>query len=100
MHMGETRGRGLERPFALLADDTPEGAIDASGRIMGSYIHGLFASADLRRALLGRIAVAGSGRDYHADVDAALDDIAAELARHLDIDGLLDLAMTSTGMPR
>ncbi len=100
MHMGETRGPGLQRPFALLANGTPEGAIDASGRVMGSYIHGLFASADLRRALLGRIGVAGGGRDYHADVDAALDDIAAELARHVDIDRLLDLAMTSTGMPR
>ena len=64
---------------------------------MGSYLHGLFASADLRRALLGRIGVTASGRDYHADVDAALDEMAAELARHVDVDGLLALAGTGKG---
>lgn len=100
MHMGKTRGEGLARPFAILADGTPDGAIDAAGTVMGSYLHGLFASADMRRALLGRIGVAGGDRDYHADVDAALDDIAAELARHVDLDGLLELAMNPAEMPR
>ncbi len=60
--------------------------------MIGSYLHGLFASTDLRRSLLARIGVVGGGRDYAADVDAALDDIATELARHVDLDGLLALA--------
>src|SRR3546814_19838878 len=63
-----------------LEDGTTDGAISASGTVMGSYLHGLFASADLRRALLDRIGVAASGRDYHADVDTELYEMAAALA--------------------
>jgi adenosylcobyric acid synthase len=92
MHMGETRGPGTATPFALLTGGASDGAVSHDGRAIGSYLHGLFASTDLRRALLARIGVAGGARDYAADVDAALDDIAAELAVHVDLDGLLALA--------
>lgn len=96
MHMGETRGPGTAQAFAMLADGASEGAVGHDGRVIGSYLHGLFASAELRRALLARIGVAGGARDYAADVDAALDDIAAELAVHVDLDGLLTLAGART----
>ena len=92
MHMGKTDGPGTARPFALLADGTTDGAVDDTGTVIGSYIHGLFASPALRRALLDRIGVAASGLDYSADVDGALDAIAAELAAHVDLDGLLRIA--------
>lgn len=92
MHMGETRGAATAHPFAALTDGASDGAVSDDGRVIGSYLHGLFASADLRRAVLARIGVAGGGRDYAADVDAALDDIAAELAVHADLDRLLALA--------
>jgi adenosylcobyric acid synthase len=42
--------------------------------------------------LLDRIGLAASGRDHAAEVDAALDAIAAELSRQVDLDVLLDLA--------
>ena len=35
---------------------------------------------------------AGSGRDYVADIDAALDALAAELEVHVDLDALLAIA--------
>jgi len=92
MHMGETRGPGTERPFALIEGDARDGAVSGNGNVIGSYLHGLFASSGLRHALLARIGVAGSGRDYTADVDAALDDIAAEFAAHADIDAMLRIA--------
>ena len=92
MHMGETVGGGTARPFAVLEDGSHDGAIGARGDVIGSYLHGLFTSADLRRARLARVGVAGGGRDYRADVDAALDDIAADLSVHADIDGLLRIA--------
>ena len=92
MHMGETRGPGTTRPFAKLADGTVDGAMSSDGLVIGSYLHGLFASADLRHALLAHIGLTGGGRDYAADVDAALDAIAAELVVHADLDGLLALA--------
>ncbi|MGH6696437.1 cobyric acid synthase [Sphingopyxis sp.] len=92
MHMGETSGTVTEQPFAMLMDGARDGATNPEGNVIGSYLHGLFASPDLRRALLARIAVTGSGRDYTADVDAALDDIAAEFAAHVDIDAMLRIA--------
>ena len=92
MHMGETRGPGTARAFAVLEDGASDGAASADGRVIGSYLHGLFASAALREALLALIDVAGGGRDYAADVDAALDDVAAEFAAHADIDAMLRIA--------
>ncbi|MBO9695383.1 MAG: cobyric acid synthase [Sphingopyxis sp.] len=92
MHMGETHGPGTERPFAVLEGGGRDGAVSSDGHVIGSYLHGLFASPGLRHALLARIGVAGSGRDYAADVDGALDDIAAEFARHADIDAMLQIA--------
>ncbi|HEX7852770.1 MAG TPA: cobyric acid synthase [Sphingobium sp.] len=93
MHMGETSGPGLARPLVRFEDGRPDGAISADGLVMGSYVHGLLSEAGFRAALLARISVKGAGRDYRADVDAALDEIAAELERHVDIDALIALAM-------
>ncbi len=92
MHMGETHGPGTKRPFAMLEGSTRDGAVNGDGKVIGSYLHGLFASAELRRALLARIDVRASGRDYAADVDAALDAIAAGFSAHADIDAMLRIA--------
>jgi adenosylcobyric acid synthase len=92
MHMGETRGADTARPFIGFDDGRVDGAIDAGGTVMGSYVHGVLASADLRRALLARLGVEGGGRDYAASVDAALDEIAGDLETHVDIDALIALA--------
>ncbi|KTE16787.1 cobyric acid synthase [Sphingopyxis sp. H115] len=92
MHIGETGGDAAARPFARLDDGRGDGAINREGNVMGSYLHGLFASADLRRALLARVGVAGGARDYAADVDTALDEIAAEFSAHADLGALLRMA--------
>jgi adenosylcobyric acid synthase len=92
MHMGETAGVDTACSFARFDDGRADGAIDAGGTVMGSYVHGVLASADLRRALLARLGVEGGGRDYAASVDAALDEIAGQLERHVDVDALIALA--------
>ena len=92
MHMGETRGPDTARPMAIFDDGRADGAISADGNVMGSYVHGLLSDPAQRTALLARVGIRGSGRDYHASVDAALDEIAAALEHHLDIDGLLALS--------
>lgn len=91
MHMGITSGPDTLRPFAQLGNGA-DGARSADGRVMGTYLHGLFASTDLRRALLGRIGIRSAGVDYAASVDAALDAIAADLEVHVDIPALIALA--------
>jgi adenosylcobyric acid synthase len=63
IHMGRTIGEGFSPPF-LIQDraDVPvngdgdlEGAIDASGSVMGTYIHGLFLNPELRGAMLAEL---------------------------------------------
>jgi len=92
MHMGETGGADAARPFARFDDGRSDGAISASGQVMGSYVHGLLARAELRGALLARLGVVAEGGDHRARVDAALDEIAAVLEAHLDMPGLIALA--------
>ena len=96
IHMGETRGPDRGRPMFHL-DAGNEGARDASGRVEGTCLHGLFANDAWRRAWLARIGSpdAASWR-YDAAVDRALDDIADALADMLDVEALFAAARTPT----
>ena len=92
MHVGKTSGPGLARPMIQLADGV-DGAVSADGKVMGCYLHGLFASDPFRHAFLGRLrARASSGLAYEAEVERVLDDLADHLETHLDVDGLLAAA--------
>lgn len=87
IHCGETRGEAA--PLLRLADGRAEGATSRCGRIAGCYIHGLFDRADQRAGWIGG---ASNGRDQDAQVDAALDELAAHLDRHVRVDRLLAIA--------
>ncbi len=91
MHMGETVGAGRARPFATV-DGAPEGAVSADGRVVGTYLHGLFAADGFRRAFLRQNPDAGASLAYEHLVETTLDALAAHLERHLDLDALLALA--------
>jgi adenosylcobyric acid synthase len=91
MHMGVTEGPDCARPFARLFDASPEGAMSADGRVIGTYVHGLFADDRQRAAWLERFAATATIR-YDDLVERTLDALAAHLERHLDIDQLLTLA--------
>jgi adenosylcobyric acid synthase len=90
IHIGRTEGPDRARPFAFV-DGAPEGAVSADGRIMGSYLHGMFAGDDFRRAFLAGFGQVSAG-GYGAGVEAVLDTLADHMAAHLDVDGLLALA--------
>jgi adenosylcobyric acid synthase len=91
MHMGVTVGPDCARPFARLADGSAEGAISADGRVIGTYVHGLFADDRQRGAWLARFK--GTAHVAHdALVERTLDALAAHLSLHLDLDRLLTLA--------
>src|SRR5581483_8970679 len=51
MHVGVTEGADCARPMLDLAG-RPDGAVSADGRVMGCYLHGIFASDDFRGAFL------------------------------------------------
>jgi adenosylcobyric acid synthase len=99
MHVGRSEGPALAAPMLDL-DGRPDGAVSADGRIMGCYVHGLFASDGFRHAFLARLKNrAPSGIAYEAQIEASLDALADHLEAHLDLDGLLALARSGhTGL--
>jgi adenosylcobyric acid synthase len=60
--------------------------------VIGTYLHGLFGADAFRGKYLQSLGIKGGGIDYRADVEHALDDVAAELETHLDCDAILGLA--------
>jgi adenosylcobyric acid synthase len=90
IHIGETTGPGCVHPFAHVGG-TAEGAVSSNGRIMGSYLHGVFVGDVFRRAFLQKLEVESSTVVYAAGIEETLTSLAAHLEAHLDIDGLLDL---------
>ena len=71
--MGVTEGQDRARPFARLADGSPEGAISADGRVIGTYIHGLFADDRQRAAWLARFGAGAPNVAYEDLVEQTLD---------------------------
>jgi adenosylcobyric acid synthase len=92
MHTGITRGPDCARPFARLADGSADGAMSADGRVIGTYVHGLFADESQRSALLSRLGAGPAVIDYEARLETTLDRLAAHIAAHVDLDRLLTLA--------
>ncbi len=97
IHVGRSEVGGVTRPFVLLERGgvpaaEPEGAMNAAGTVVGTYLHGLFASGELRRGLLTELAArrglppalgwgtfesAGARYDRLADLVAAAVDVPA-----------------------
>ena len=91
IHIGHSEGPDCARPFAMIGS-LPEGAISTNGRVMGSYLHGMFANDEFRAGFLRQIGAQASGLHYSAGVDAVLDALAAHLESHVDVTALLGLA--------
>ena len=97
IHMGRTAGPDCATPFLTL-DGRPEGAMSADGRVIGTYLHGIFADDGFRRAFLDWLA-ARRGRsgafgevDFDSRVDETLDELAAHMAANLDLDSFARIA--------
>ena len=93
IHLGLTTGTDTTRaPFFRLGE--PEGAASANGRIVGTYLHGLFGADAFREAFLGSLKpdrTAASFR-YEPEIEASLDALADHVAAHLDTTRLLEIA--------
>ncbi len=99
MHVGATTGAGRDRAMLEL-DGYADGAVSADGRVMGCYVHGLFAADGFRRAFLARLGHAAPGGVGHeARIEAVLDRLADHLEAHMDVWRCLDIAASYRASP-
>ncbi len=92
IHMGQTSGKDCARPMIDFSSHL-DGAISSQGNVRGCYLHGLFGSDAYRKALLQSAGFrGGSDVSYMEIVEQALDELAQEMERWLDVDGLLGMA--------
>jgi adenosylcobyric acid synthase len=92
MHVGRSFGPDCGRPVLRFSDGRGDGAVSADGRVSGCYVHGIFAEAAQRTALLACLGGKGSGISYDESLDAALDAVASHLEACIDLDRLFNLA--------
>ena len=100
IHCGVSQGAALARPSSVLDGGWPDGALSSDGRILGSYLHGLF---DEPQALVGLLAWSGLGDaasiDMHALREASIERLADAVETHLDTSALLRLLKMSATEP-
>jgi adenosylcobyric acid synthase len=89
MHIGQTSGPDCAQPLLSFADGRLDGATSAGGRIMGAYVHGLFADDRQRAAWLAMLGAASELR-YEATVERTLDALADHCEAHLVLDAILN----------
>jgi len=97
MHMGETAGPDCGRPLFRLVDGEEtrtDGARSTSGRVCGTYLHGLFAGDSYRRRFLSLLSgkARRPGPGYEAQIEQVLDGLADHVEAHLDLDRLWEIA--------
>ncbi len=95
IHLGRTTGPDCARPM-FQTEAGPDGAMRADGRVMGSYLHGMFASDTFRAAFLNALGAAAGGLDHNAQVEATLEQLADHLEAHIPCDRLLAIARAGT----
>ena len=90
IHIGRTYGPDAIRSFSRIGDHD-DGAVSETGRVMGTYLHGVFGADQFRRQFLATLGVSSSGENYRAGIEMALDELADGLERCLNIDALFAL---------
>ena len=88
IHIGQTEGQDCQRPLFYI-NGAREGAQSKDGRVMGSYLHGLFANDIFRSAYLKSMEISASSFNYEAEIDNTLEDLALHLEKHLSVDKLI-----------
>jgi adenosylcobyric acid synthase len=91
IHLGASHGKDCSRPFARIGS-AADGATSTDGLVSGTYIHGCFASDGFRSAYLKSLGADSSDLSFETLVERTLDELAAHLEQHLDLDRMLKLA--------
>ena len=95
IHIGRTTGMDCARPAFHLREDGGrpklDGAMSKDGRVVGTYLHGLFTDDEFRKAYLSGFGEV-SDLAYDARIDSVLDELASHLEKALDVDAVLEIA--------
>ncbi|HEY2622223.1 MAG TPA: cobyric acid synthase [Dyella sp.] len=92
IHCGVSHGAALATPSSVLDGGVPDGALSSDGRILGSYLHGLFDEPPALAALLTWSGLRDpSSIDMHALREASIERLADAVETHLDTTALLRL---------
>ncbi len=91
IHIGRTDGPDRARAFASV-NNRPEGAASESGKIQGSYLHGMFRDDAFRAAFLASLGAKAAGTSYDQTVETTLDSLADHIEEYLDVEGILAAA--------
>ncbi len=94
IHIGRTTGPDTLRPVFEVSG-VPVGAASASGRVSGTYLHGIFSNDAFRRAFLNALlrGTAGGELTYQGTVDCVLDEFADHLNTYIDCDAVWRIAL-------
>ena len=91
IHLGATTGPDCARPVCFL-DDEPDGATSTDGRVMGTYLHGLFGADGYRQRFMASLGLTTRSTPHAAAIETALDQIADELEKVVAVDTFLETA--------
>ncbi|MBH90310.1 MAG: cobyric acid synthase CobQ [Magnetovibrio sp.] len=89
IHIGSSEGPDRSNPWICLDDKRVEGALSQDGRVMGSYIHGIFAADGFRQFFLEGLHKGRTNTTaYEVMVENTLDNLAEHLEENMDLDAL------------
>jgi adenosylcobyric acid synthase len=92
IHAGMSRGPALDKPSALLEGGQPDGAVSSDGRILGTYLHGIFELPTACAALLRWAGLRDPQQiDYRQVREQAIERLADSVEAHLDMGVILRL---------
>ena len=98
IHIGNSEGPDRDRPLFII-EGKREGARSPDGRVMGSYIHGLFNQDEFRQSFLGSLGHQAGHHSYQMMVEETLDALANHIAAHLDTEAMLTIAQKGLRTP-
>ena len=92
IHCGTSDGSALSRPSSRFDDGRVDGAVSDDGKVVGTYVHGIFDHPDALAAMLRWAGLPDAQRlDIHALREASIDRLADAIDAHLDRGVLLRL---------
>ena len=97
IHMGTTELHEGTRPAILLEDGRWDGAVNETGNVFGTYLHGIFDNNAFRNALLNTIRVKKGlleqeSVDYEMFKETEYDRLAELVRSHVDLEKIKEIA--------